>query len=86
MEPLRTCTGCGCIRPQNEMIRIARDKTGNIRVDEAGRADGRGAYVCRDRECVNRLCEKRRLNRAYRTQVEPQTYEYIRQTLDMLIP
>ena len=85
MEPLRTCIGCGMKKPQDSLIRIVRDAAGNISVNTGRKADGRGAYVCRDLKCVKRMCDRRGLNRDFRMAAEPEATERIRQTLNQML-
>jgi hypothetical protein len=49
--PQRTCVACRQIKPKRELIRIVRTPDGVIRVDETGKANGRGIYLCRNRTC-----------------------------------
>jgi len=49
--PQRTCVACRQTRPKRELIRIVRTPDGIIRVDETGKANGRGVYLCRNRTC-----------------------------------
>ena len=53
--PMRTCIGCRNVRPKNEMIRIVRTKDGLVEPDITGKAEGRGAYVCKNAECFLKL-------------------------------
>ncbi len=48
---MRTCVGCRTVRPKRELVRVVRDPGGELRVDHAGTASGRGAYVCLDPGC-----------------------------------
>ena len=41
--PLRKCTGCNEVKNKKDMIRVIRDKEGNISMDATGRKNGRGA-------------------------------------------
>ena len=47
----RTCVACRRARPKKAMIRVVRAPDGSICVDETGKANGRGAYLCRSRQC-----------------------------------
>ncbi len=49
----RTCVACRRARPKKAMIRVVRAPDGSIRLDETGKANGRGAYLCRSRQCWN---------------------------------
>ncbi len=49
--PQRTCVACRQTKPKRELIRIVRTPDGIIHVDETGKANGRGVYLCRNRTC-----------------------------------
>jgi uncharacterized protein len=44
--PLRTCVGCGLIRPKCELARVIFED-GKVTLDVSGKKQGRGAYICR---------------------------------------
>ena len=44
--PVRTCTGCRQAKNKKDLIRVVRDKEGNVSVDATGKLNGRGAYIC----------------------------------------
>ena len=50
--PQRTCLGCNEAKPKNELIRIVKQSDGKIFVDKTGKAEGRGAYICNNVECL----------------------------------
>lgn len=70
--PERTCVGCRIKRPKEELLRIVRKGEGRIEVDPEGKAPGRGAYVCRDPDCVARAFRKGALGRALRKPLGPE--------------
>ena len=51
--PLRRCVGCGEMKPKGELIRVVRTPEDEIVLDASGRANGRGAYLCRSVECCS---------------------------------
>ncbi len=58
--PLRMCVVCRTRRPASELIRVAVDKEEQTVVpDIHKKIGGRGAYICRDPECIKKA-EKRR--------------------------
>ena len=61
--PMRQCTGCRQMKPKKELVRVVRSPSGEVHVDLKGKAPGRGAYVCRDRECLKRAVKSRALER-----------------------
>ncbi|MCR5733071.1 MAG: YlxR family protein [Lachnospiraceae bacterium] len=68
-EPLRKCVSCNEMKNKSDLIRIAKDKEGQIRIDERGRAPGRGAYLCRNRSCIENAFKKKRLEAALKTAI-----------------
>lgn len=82
MEPLRTCIGCMGVFNQSTLIRISKDKDGKISVDTDKHRSGRGAYICSNAECLGKAIKSRRLNRAFKTEVDEEAYELIRKKLD----
>ncbi len=76
--PMRTCIGCRNVRPKTEMIRIVKTKDGSVEADITGKAEGRGAYVCRSAECFAKLRKTKALNRTFKTSVPDEVYESLR--------
>ena len=70
----RKCVACRNSKQQNEMLRIARIENEYI-IDEKNKLGGRGAYVCRDKECIDLTIKKRLLNRSFKTNIDVQIYE-----------
>ena len=79
--PMRMCTGCGEMRPKQELIRIVRSPEGAINVDTTGKMPGRGAYVCKSVECLALARKKRRLERAFSCAIEEDVYERLEKEL-----
>ena len=52
--PVRKCTGCGEMMPKKEMVRVILTPEGSIELDLTGKKNGRGAYICRSRECLEK--------------------------------
>ena len=62
--PQRTCIACRTVRPKRELVRIVRTPEGVVAVDETGKHNGRGAYLCRQRNCWETALARRQLERA----------------------
>ena len=58
--PERRCVGCGESFPKRDLLRVVRTPEGNVTLDATGKANGRGAYVCRRSECFRTARKKRR--------------------------
>ena len=65
-RPHRTCVACRRTQDKYALLRLVRQEDGTVVVDEQYQAPGRGAYVCRDRECIGRLAKGGRLSQAFR--------------------
>ena len=65
-RPRRTCVGCREVREKRRLVRLVRRPEGLVVVDRTGSAPGRGAYVCGNRRCVERLVKSGRLAQAFK--------------------
>ena len=52
--PQRKCIGCNESKPKKELIRIVRTPEGEMLLDSTGRANGRGAYICNNIDCLQK--------------------------------
>ena len=59
--PERRCVGCGISFPKKELIRVVKTPEGSIELDFTGKKSGRGAYVCRNSECLKMARKAKRL-------------------------
>ena len=76
--PQRTCMGCNEKKDKKDLIRIVKNKNNEILVDKTGKLDGRGAYICNNVECLEKLKKSKRLNRIFETNISDEIYESIR--------
>ncbi|MEW5991717.1 MAG: YlxR family protein, partial [Chloroflexota bacterium] len=65
----RSCVSCRTSRDKRELLRVVRLPDGSIRIDPTGRLAGRGAYVCRDQDCITTAIRRGTLTRALATPV-----------------
>ncbi len=75
--PMRTCIVCRKQRDKSELVRIVKTPSGDIVLDASGHADGRGAYICADGDCMALAAKKKAFDRAFKTRVEPSVYAAI---------
>ena len=80
-EPKRTCIGCNQIKLKKELMRIVKDKQGNINVDKTGKANGRGAYICDNKECLEKLKKSKRLEKTFEMSIDEKLYEELESVL-----
>jgi uncharacterized protein len=67
--PLRTCVACRTTGAKRGLVRIVRTPQGGVEVDSTGRAAGRGAYLCRRRQCWQQALKRDSLARALRVKL-----------------
>ena len=61
----RMCVGCRQMKDKAELIRVVRLPDGTLAADETGKAQGRGAYVCKSIECINLAVKKKGFERSF---------------------
>ncbi len=79
--PMRTCIGCKEQKPKNDLIRVVKNKEDEIFIDLTGKANGRGAYLCKSKNCLEKAIKSKALNRAFSTEIDNETYEKLRQSI-----
>ncbi len=78
--PMRMCTGCGEMKPKKELVRIVRGPekedggAPEIALDLRGKKPGRGAYLCRSAQCLQKARKSRRLERAFSCRIPEEVY------------
>lgn len=69
----RRCIACREPKIQNEMLRIAK-RNDELLVDEKQKLGGRGAYVCKNKQCLELAIKKKLLNRAFKSNLDNSIY------------
>ena len=88
-EPQRTCLGCKESKNKKELIRsrcwitvqlirIVKQNDGKIFIDKTGKANGRGAYICNNIECLEKAIKSKRLENNFETKIDNEIYESLR--------
>ncbi|MBQ9959085.1 MAG: YlxR family protein [Oscillospiraceae bacterium] len=73
--PQRMCTGCREHKPKAELVRVVRSPEGEVSLDLTGRKNGRGAYICRSAECLQKARRQRALERALEQPISDELFE-----------
>ena len=76
--PLRRCMACNEQKEKKDLIRIVRSKEGLLDIDLTGKKNGRGAYICKREDCLNKVIKTKRLERVLETKIDEDFYESIR--------
>ena len=79
--PMRQCVGCREMHQKRELIRVVKSKEGEISLDFNGRLPGRGAYICKDAECLARAIKSKALERAFSCAISPDVYARLQSSL-----
>ena len=77
--PLRMCVVCRNMKPKNECFRVVKTLDNNYELDPTGKMNGRGAYVCKDAECVAKCLKTHALNRSFKHNVSQDVYNLIKE-------
>ena len=80
--PIRQCLGCREMKPKKELIRVVRSPEGEIGLDFKGKAPGRGAYICPDRECLRKAIKARALEKAFSAQIPEEVYTKLNEEME----
>lgn len=76
--PQRTCIGCNVKKDKKELIRIVKDNQNNISIDKTGKANGRGAYICDNIECLEKAIKNKRIEKSFQMSIDESVYESLR--------
>jgi predicted RNA-binding protein YlxR (DUF448 family) len=79
--PMRMCTGCGEMKPKKELVRVVKTPEGEFLLDLTGKKSGRGAYVCRDIECLKKCRKSKRLEKSFSCRIPDEVYERLESEL-----
>ncbi len=52
--PMRKCVGCQEMKEKKSLIRVVKTAEGDIILDDTGKKNGRGAYICKSLECLKK--------------------------------
>lgn len=80
--PMRTCCGCKESFPKKELIRIVKTPENTAAVDITGKMNGRGTYICRKTECLEKARRSGSISRSLDIQISPEIYDRLRAELD----
>lgn len=80
--PLRKCTGCNEMKEKRELVRVVKNKDGEVSLDITGKKPGRGAYICKDIECLKKARKAKRIERALDCQISPELYDTMEKEIE----
>ena len=80
--PMRMCVGCREMKEKRQLLRIVKSPENVISFDRVGKAPGRGAYVCRDQECLTKAVKQKQLERALETKIEEAVFSQLMEEIN----
>ena len=80
--PMRMCTGCGEMKPKRDLVRVVKSPQGEIALDLTGKKSGRGAYICRRAECLQKARKSHALERMLNITIPPEAYDELEAALN----
>lgn len=72
------------MKPKSEMIRVIRTPEGEIVIDATGKKNGRGAYLCRKKECLDLAVKHRSLERSLKTRISEEVCEKLAEEMESI--
>ncbi|MDR1132233.1 MAG: YlxR family protein [Oscillospiraceae bacterium] len=80
--PMRQCTGCREMKPKRELVRVVRSPENMVALDFRGKAQGRGAYVCKKQDCLKKAIKSKALERALEVPMPGEIYAQLQAQLE----
>ncbi len=82
--PLRKCTGCGEMKDKRDMLRVVKTKENEFFIDTTGKANGRGAYLCKSSECLEKSLKNKGLERSFKTRIPEAIAQQLKEAMDSI--
>ncbi|MCD8380677.1 MAG: YlxR family protein [Lachnospiraceae bacterium] len=73
--PMRMCVGCGEMKPKKEMMRVVRTPEDTFILDVTGKKNGRGAYLCKNVNCLEKAVRNKGLERSFQMRIPEEIME-----------
>ena len=80
--PMRQCVGCGEMKSKKEMMRVLKTPEDEIVLDVTGKKKGRGAYLCKTRECLIKARKNKGLERSFKMSIPNEIYDNLEKEFD----
>lgn len=82
--PMRKCVGCQQMKNKKELLRVLKTSENEFQLDATGRKNGRGAYLCFSKECLQKAIQSKGLERSFKQSIPKEVYEKLEKELDEL--
>lgn len=82
--PLRQCIGCSEMKNKKDMIRVVKTPEDEFAIDATGKLNGRGAYLCKDAECLKKAVKNKGLERSFHTAISAEVYDALKTEFEQI--
>ena len=82
--PLRQCIGCGEMKGKKEMMRVLKTAEDEICLDITGKKNGRGAYLCKQKDCLQKARKNKGLERSFKMSIPEDVYNMLEKEFDAI--
>lgn len=82
--PMRQCVGCGEMKSKKELLRVIKTAENEILLDNTGKQNGRGAYLCPDGECLKKAIKTKGLERSLKTVIPQEVIENLTKEMETI--
>lgn len=72
---MRQCVGCREMKNKKDLVRVLKTPEDQIIIDLTGKMNGRGAYVCKDVNCLLQAKKNKGLERSFKMNIPENVYE-----------
>lgn len=73
--PMRMCAGCGEMFDKRTLVRVVKSPEGEISLDLTGKKAGRGAYVCKNPDCLKKARKKKAFERSFGVAISAEVFD-----------
>ncbi len=80
--PMRQCIGCGEMKSKKEMMRVLKTPEDDIILDVTGKKNGRGAYLCKNVECLQKARKNKGVERSFKISIPSEIYDNLEKEFD----
>ena len=81
MEKLRMCIACRQMQDKKDLLRVVKDKENGISIDFTGKKNGRGAYICKNEDCLKKCIKQKSFNKAFKMNINEEIYSQLQEAI-----
>ena len=82
--PLRRCVGCGEMKPKSQLLRVVKTPDEDFLLDETGKTNGRGAYLCKSSECCEMVVKSKGFQRSFKCDIPTEIFGKLAREIDII--